>query len=164
MASPNREDWINQGLEEVATVLRASTLIMDASALTGGTGIVKRVDVGLSDPSTVRGDRLPHANVVYLGDDPSEDGDTIGVTYYSLQVGIQFTGKGANWEALWQGLQKMRSRIPVVVSTENASGRFGGYSTQAKSLGGKPLEDEKDGSSYVGVIYTGIQLEVRLID
>lgn len=164
MADPNREDWINQGLEEVATVLRASTLFMDPDALPGGTGLIKRVDVGLADPTTVRGDRIPHANVVYLGDDRSDDGDTMGVTYYKLDVGIQLTGRGADWAPLWQGLQKMRSRLPVVVSTENAGGRFGGFATLARSLGGKPLEQDKQGTSYVGVIYTGVQLDVCLVD
>jgi len=163
MAEPNREDWINQGLEEVATVLRASTIFMDPSALVGGTGIIRRVDVGLADPTTVRGDRIPHANVVYLGDDLG-DNDTIGVTYYKLDVGIQLTGRGADWAPLWQGLNKMRSRLPVVVSTENSGGRFGGFATLARSLGGKPMEFPKDGTSYVGVIYTGIQLDVRLVD
>jgi hypothetical protein len=163
MAAPGN-DWINQAMDEVVAVLAASTLFMDPSVLQDGTGIIKKVDRRVFEPgllSTMRGDHLPYAGVAYLGHTSPDE--ALGTTDYQIDVGVQIVNRSADWNALWEGLQRMGALIPTIAKQEEQGEGFGGFAYKVDALDGQPLQNVQDGT-YTGVIQTGFRLTIERFD
>lgn len=170
MARPDRLNWINQAVHEVATVLRASTDLMAASALTGGKGVVLRIDEHDLDRATMSKHSVIYAAVRYVGHNVA-DADTAGTTDYEIDVAVHLEGKvpagtkAAERQGLWKMIQRAASVVDPILQDEITAGggQFASFCQWATPLGGNAQQFEDD-SGYYAIIDTGMRLHVTLAD
>lgn len=152
-------DYINEAIEAVKTVLEASPLFMAAAVLPGATGTIRSVETDLPDTTTIRGDKMPHASVVYLGHEPADDG-TIESTDYNVRIGIRLYHRGTDRSAVWRAIQKAAAAITGIVEQENEDGLFGGYCVIARDNGGQAIDTQEE-NGYGAMLASSITLTIQ---
>jgi hypothetical protein len=171
MAEPDTLNWINQSVNEVAKVLRASTDFMSASSLANGNGIVTRVDEHEIDQSLLNRTGVIVASCRYDSHYRATDDDAAHQQDYLVDIAIRIMGKlalnhrPADRIGVIRSIQRAASVISHIVYTEigPAGGQFAGFSELAFPIDGNIL-DVQDENGYYIVLDTGIRLQVTLYD
>lgn len=163
MANPG-SDFINQAISEVIAVLEASPLFMSHlanHAPAGAEGSIVCVEADLPETTTIRQDKLPHASVVYLKHEATDDG-TISSQDYKIEIGIRLYHRGSDRPSVWGAIQKAAAAISSIVDLENTSGQFGGFAQLAWDRGGTAI-DTQEATGYGAMLLTGINLQITHI-
>jgi hypothetical protein len=171
MAEPDSLNWINQAVNEVAKVLRASGDFMHPSALNGATGVVLRIDEHEIEQSTMGRTGSILAACRYDSHTRAADDDAVGQQDYLIDVVVRVMGqlplnhRPADRVGVIRAVQRAASIISHVVYGEigPSGGMFGGYSELAFPIDGNILDMQDDKGYYI-VLDTGIRLHVTLYD
>lgn len=167
MAAPSK-DFLNDAVDAVVTALKASPDFMSASAAgapVGAAGTVLLVEDYLPETEEIPDHYLPHAGVVWLGWEILEEESSAGETEMAIDIGIRLYGRSLDRRAMWRDLGKAAAAIERVVALEmNADGgEFGGFASNAKTLGGDAI-DVKERLGSGGLALVRIQLWVTRTD
>ena len=171
MAAPDKWNWVNQAVNEVATVLRGSTAFMASSGLAGGVGVVTQVVEHDIEQAVMARHGVVVAAVRYAGHARAEDDDAAAQTDYLVRVEIRMMGRlplehrPADRVGLITSLQRAASCIETLMSIEinPNGGRFAGFSELAFADGASSDEQiNEDG--YFAAVTSGIRLQVTLQD
>lgn len=171
MAEPDTLNWINQSVNEVAKVLRASVDFMSPLALAGGKGVVTKVDEHEIDQSLMNRTGTISASCRYDSHYRASDDDAAHQQDYLVDIAIRIMGKlalnhrPADRIGVIRSIQRAASVISHIVYTEigPGGGQFAGFSELAFPIDGNIL-DVQDENGYYIVLDTGIRLQVTLYD
>jgi hypothetical protein len=171
VAAPDKWNWLNQAVNEVATVLRADTAFMASTALAGGVGVVTQVVEHDIEQAVMARHGVVVCAVRYGGHARADDDDAAGQTDYLVRVDIRLMGRlplehrPADRVGLLTSLQRAASCVETIMSREinPNGGRFGGFSELAFADGASPDEQVNEDGYFAGIT-SGIRLQVTLVD
>lgn len=171
MAAPDKWNWLNQAVNEVATVLRASTAFMAGSALPGGVGVVTQVVEHDIEQAVMARHGVVVTGVRYAGHNRADDDDAAGQTDYLVRIEIRMMGRlplehrPVDRVGLITSLQRAASCIETLMAIEinPNGGRFGGFSELAFA-DGATADEQVNEDGYFAAVTSGIRLQVTLQD
>ena len=171
MAAPDKWNWLNQAVNEVATMLRGSVAFMSSSALPGGVGVVTQVVEHDIEQAVMARHGVVVAAVRYAGHARADDDDAAGQSDYLVRVEIRMMGRlplehrPADRVGLITSLQRAASCIETLMAREinPNGGRFQDFAELAYADGASSDEQVNE-DGYFAAVTSGIRLQVTLVD
>lgn len=171
MARPTRLNWINEGVNELAKVLRAAPEFMHPDALTGAKGVVVSVEEHELDRAKLDRNGVVYCAIRYEDRRPMGQFATPRSNEYLLHMKVTLEAKipaDASFDErkrLWTMINRASSTINFIVNREVGDGsrRFAQYSALAQVGEGKAT-DYEDEESYYAIDESSVRLHVELLD
>lgn len=116
------DDFLNAAVDAVVTALKASLPFMAPAALVNATGVIAAVEDYLPDTTEIPDYSLPHASVVYLGDDILPDLTTGTTTGISVEIGLRLYARGADRRGIWRDLIQAAAAVERTVTADRTLG------------------------------------------
>jgi hypothetical protein len=168
MARPT-EDFLNQAIDELMAVLKASPYFLApdaADAPAGARGVVMGLEDDLPETDQIEEYLLPHCSVVYLDDDPNEEDSTSSQTDLVITLGLRLYHRGPDRREVWRTLKKAAAIVNKIVRREMVSsgGQFNDFATLANYAGGTAIDTKEKNHQYGAMQLVRVMLQITRPD
>lgn len=158
------DDFLNDAEDALLAALEASPDFMKAGASgapPAAHGPIAFIEADLPETENILKHRLPHAGVVYLGDDPLVEEGSASESRYNVQIGVRLYHRGANRKEVWRTLKKAAAIVAKVVAKQMSpsGGQFDGLANLAYYRGGTAIDTkEKTGFGAQQLVRVTLQI------
>ena len=158
------DDFLNQAIDEVVAVLKASPAFMSDEAPSPppeASGIIRYVEDYFPSWEDIPTNHLPHCSVGYLGDGLNVMDSAASGEDYTINIGIRLYHRGMDRRQLWRDLLQAGAAVARIVSDEMSpeGANFNGFVTNARYIGGEPT-DTHEASGFGGCLTVRVALQI----